>query len=141
MKWYTVLINALLYFIAVASIATGAVCIAVGHDIGFGIGYPDWVPVWYFFGGLYLVAVGAYAAYVRFQLAAFKPKAPIQYLLVLVMLLVFGVNVQIVMASSNHLSPSYELLLVLVGELVFLLLNVIYFRKRRHLFDSRCSDR
>ena len=91
------------------------------------------------FIGLYSIALGGFAIFVRFRLANYKKNGPlmimIQYLAVAVLALIYIIGM-------NAIVPSYILEFVdlssmysnLIVSIVFVIVNHIYFQKRSDMF-------
>ena len=91
------------------------------------------------FIGLYSIALGGFAIFVRFRLANYKKNGPlmimIQYIAVAVLALIYIIGM-------NAIVPSYILEFVdlssmysnLIVSIVFVIVNHIYFQKRSDMF-------
>ncbi len=91
------------------------------------------------------LAIAAYGIYIRFRLARFRKGAPKQYIIYeiinKVVLLVFSFAGELAMCQEMMIATLISILIGVIigsvlGGLVYIYLNVIYFRKRDHLFVS-----
>lgn len=150
MKWYKFLIYFSLFASAVLNFSTSLMYFTGEiHNINSETARSEWVYAFYpslkgldvFFGVVALVlCVGA--IFVRFQLAKFKKNGPLFYFILIginiVTSIIYIIAYAIILADVNNytttitISPSQ--ISGLIGNVVILILNIIYFNKRKHLF-------
>lgn len=145
MGWFKFIIyfqlfaNALLNLITAIRVWTGSFYKSDGHDMS------DMVYA-YFDGlkgidmaygvGIMLLAVGAIA--VRFMLSGYKSYGPISYHILILMNIV--IPVIYLFALSNTMGVSLgevitsEMGSSMAGSIILLIVNIIYFKERKHLF-------
>lgn len=142
LKWHNFLIYFSLWVGAIltlgysAAFFTGSVYGEVGRRFYLVFPVMQWVDIAY---GLVLVGISAFQFYTRFQLAAFRRGAPqkllilfalspiIQWPYMIVLSIVTGVSLSHIQSLSRFISE-------LAGAVLFVVLNKIYYDKRKDLF-------
>lgn len=138
MKWYKFIIYCQLFLTALINIAAGFVALTGAQyegaaDMVYGV-WPSMKGMDLFYG-IALIAVGAFAIYVRQLLAKYKKNGPNLYLImcaatiILSLIYIFGVQAITGVNGSSGSTTSN-----LVTSIVMIIVNKIYFDKRRHLF-------
>lgn len=144
MRWFNFLIYFSLFAGALLSLFDGIVYIA-----GLGSKLPEIFAEAYYFlpnnfraleiiFGLVILAAAAGSVYVRFQLAGFKKNAPKCFYVFEIALSVFSTVYSIAgmaLTTDDGISAIIGAIIGgVVGDAVFLLCNITYFNKRKHLF-------
>ncbi len=144
MKWFKFLIYFSLFAGALSNLFDGIVYIA-----GFGDKLPEILAEEYYFlpdnfrvievvFGVFTLATAAWGIYTRFQLSGFKKNAPecfyAMYIISSVISMAYSITGIALTTSEGWDSIIGAIIGGVVGEAVFILCNVTYFRKRQHLF-------
>lgn len=138
MKWFKALTYVLLYFGALSNLL-GAIRYITGNVHGSSVSsvysaYPALKAIDVIYGVICLVLVFG-SLYARSRLAAFRNDGPRVYLLLIGIVAVTGVVYALVSAAIVGSSSAMQSAAIsLVSSGVVIGLNVIYFRKRQHLF-------
>ena len=145
MKWHKFLIYFGLWLGAIGGIGNGIMMLTGAHYTQQG-GSPEMVysrfpglkTVDVLFAIIY-IGVAIWAIYTRFQLAGYKAGAPGKLLALYIMSFAMGIIYAIVGASVIHVSVSTVLsgssiIGSIVGTIVAVVINNIYYGKRAHLF-------
>ncbi len=143
MKWFKLQIYFLLFADALSAIANGIVNLFGGLSLG-GI-YSDFgilKPVDIVFGVIAL-GIAAFCIVTRFQLAKFKKNGPkLFYLLQLAMLVrscayeIIGLAIIAPTTDVSVFLSVKDILISVVTMLIYIVINWIYFDRRRHLFEN-----
>ena len=142
MKWFKFLIYFMLFFSAFEDLLQSLVLFFnyenefLGFEYFF-YGELRWLGI--LFAVIWL-AIAAYGIYIRFRLAKFRKGAPKQYIIYeivnQVVFLVFSLAGEFAMGQSDMMIASMigGVIGSVLGGFVYIYPNVIYFRKRDHLF-------
>lgn len=143
MKWYKFLIWFELIFSPIINFADGVLCISGFEYEGLGISSTSAInlPEYRFFDiiyGILLIAMAAFGLYTRFRLSKFKSDAPKIYIAYDIVATVlnglYTVIGAILSANEGFGSAMSSLAGLVLGEALYVWLNIIYFKKRKHLF-------
>lgn len=144
MKWFKFLIYFLLFFNAAEDLLSSVMMtFDIRHELWemdyyFG-GSLRWLGI--FFGIAWLITAGV-QIFLRFELAKFKENAPKKYIIFEIfdaaLLLAYNLIGGIVSAGTDAMEITGivigGVIGAVVGGFVYIYLNIIYFRKRNHLF-------
>jgi len=148
MKWYKFLIYVELFLNAVLNVVTGILYITGGIYSMRNIN-PDYI--YNFFGELETINIiygflafgfAAFCIYTRYRLANYKSNGPLcvfcMYGISAVMNLGYTIITNLVISShpltNGNVQVSYSLIANIVTSIVMIVLNIIYFNKRKSLF-------
>ncbi len=148
MKWYKFLIYFLLFAIGILNVVSGILTLTGAQytaDNGENVSklvyalFPDLKTIDVVYG-VFCIALGLFQIFTRFQLSSYKAKGPIcimaMYAINAVMSAIYNfVAIGIVPNDlGSHSEMIGEAVGAIVGGVVMLFLNKIYFDKRKHLF-------
>lgn len=142
MNWYKFLIYFALFFGAAINVIGGIVCMTGSHyDIVGGSGAHYWVYAVYgglkaldIIYGLAMIALGAFGIYTRFRLSAYRTDGPMCLLITYGAAAGLSLLYSIIVSSIIGEFPT-ENIGSIVGSVVMIVLNYIYFDKRRSYFN------
>ena len=136
--WYKFLIYFALWAGAIVNLIdsfqffTGSI---LGNDVEILYAYYPLLKVLNLAFALILVAYAFFAIYTRYRLAQFRQNGPAclhaLYLMQLAMVLVYCLAGSLILGEWLDLASSFS---DLIGSIVILCINIVYFRKRKHLF-------
>lgn len=144
MKWYKFLIYFSLFSGALFNLIDGIV-----YTAGLGDNLPAVIAEEYYFlpdnfkaieviFGLLTLAMAAWGIYTRFQLSNFKKNAPNCYYIFditsTVISTAYSILGMVLTTDDGMFAIIGAIIIRVVSEVVFILCNVTYFRKRKHLF-------
>lgn len=148
MKWYKFVIFFQLFAMAVLHFISGLSALIGGHYQGMADTVyemlPQMLPVDVIYG-LVLIGIAAFALVVRSKLANWKACGPRMYLILLSVNVVASLAYTIIVAavlSGSELAASYtlndytSLISGTVTSVIMIVCNVVYFKKRAHLFEN-----
>ena len=140
LKWFKFLIYFALWsggiLTALYSFAyfTGTV-LGIGIDTELVYSYYPLLRVFHIFCGLENIANAAFAIYTRYRLAQFRQNGPVclhaLYLVQLAMVLIYWLAGSLILGEWLDLASGFS---DLISSIVILCINIVYFRKRKHLF-------
>lgn len=140
LKWFKFLIYFALWsggiLTALYSFAyfTGTV-LGIGIDAELVYSYYPLLRVFHIFCGLENIAYGVFAIYTRYRLAQFRQNGPAclhaLYLVQLAMVLIYWLAGSLILGEWLDLASGFS---DLISSIVILCINIVYFRKRKHLF-------
>lgn len=144
MKWYKFLIYFLMFANAILKLADGIFCL-IGFDGGvvsevlfegcMFTGKYRAIDIVY---GIVCIVMSGVILYVRNKLAKFKKDAPRIYIfydiISSVIYFIYNLLIMIILENADISSVIGELIGTVVGESLFVYFNVIYFKKRKHMF-------
>ena len=144
MSWFKFLIYFALFFNALDNLVSGvALIFDIRHELLDTEYYFDgnmrWLGI--LFGFIWITAAAAFI-YIRFELAEFKSGAPKKYIIIeiidSIVYLLFNLAGILLAGESDTLGIIGSVIVAVVGSargaFAYIYLNVIYFRKRKHLF-------
>ena len=140
LKWFKFLFSFALWsggiLTALYSFAyfTGTV-LGIGIDAELVYSYYPLLRVFHIFCGLENIAYGVFAIYTRYRLAQFRQNGPAclhaLYLVQLAMVLIYWLAGSLILGEWLDLASGFS---DLISSIVILCINIVYFRKRKHLF-------
>ncbi len=147
MKWYKFLICFWLFLNALTRLANGIFCL-IGNNSGVlsellsedGLftGKYRAIDIVY---GIICIIMSFTAIYVRSKLANFKYDAPRIYIIYDIIssgiYFLYTLLIMIILEKAGIASVIGEVIGTVVGESLFVYLNIIYFKKRKHLFVNK----
>lgn len=138
MKWYKFLIYFALWAGAIVNLIdslqffTGSI---LGDDVEILYAYYPLLKVLNLAFALILVAYAVFAIYTRYRLAQFRQNGPAclhaLYLVQLAMVLIYWLAGSLILGEWLDLASGFS---DLISSIVILCINIVYFRKRKHLF-------
>ena len=138
MKWYKFLIYFALWAGAIVNLIdslqffTGSI---LGDDVEILYAYYPLLKVLNLAFALILVTYAVFAIYTRYRLAQFRQNGPAclhaLYLVQLAMVLIYWLAGSLILGEWLDLASGFS---DLISSIVILCINIVYFRKRRHLF-------
>ncbi len=142
MNWFKFLINFALWASGILNIINGLMVLTGAHYNIYGSGNADLVYAFYrgmktcdVIYGLLIILVGAFAIYTRFMLAKFRKCGPlclyIIYGIQAAMSLLYTLIVGVLIDQSAF---SADIVASIITGIVMIIINVVYFKKRSHLF-------
>lgn len=149
MVWYHIIIYLQLFAAAVAFIGAGIVLLTGSHYGNAATYVYALMPSLHTYDilfGISVLAFAVYCIYVRFSLAKYEQKGPTLYLWVYVLSIVLpGIYLLLYISTVGRLSSyavesvlksstGIELVMYFVLDIVMIIVNKIYFDKRKHLF-------
>ena len=147
MKWYKFLIYFLLLLNALTHLADGIFCL-IGNNSGIlsellsetDLFTGEYRVIDIVYGIICILMSGA-AIYVRSKLANYKEDAPRIYIIYDIIssgiYFVYSLLSMIILENAETSSVIGEVIGTVVGESLFVYLNIIYFKKRKHLFINK----
>lgn len=147
MKWYKFLIYFLLFANAISKLADGIFCI-IGIDGGIlsetffeGCMFTGKYRAIDIVYGIICIIMSVAAIYVRIRLAKFKEDAPKIYItydiISSVVYFVYNLLIMIILENAEISSVIGEIIGTVVGESLYVYFNVLYFKKRKHMFINK----
>ena len=128
MKWYKFLIYFALWAGAIVNLID-SLQFFTGSILG------DDVEILYAYYPLILVTYAVFAIYTRYRLAQFRQNGPAclhaLYLVQLAMVLIYWLAGSLILGEWLDLASGFS---DLISSIVILCINIVYFRKRKHLF-------
>ena len=138
MKWYKFLIYFALWAGAIVNLIdslqffTGSI---LGDDVEILYAYYPLLKVLNLAFALILVTYAVFAIYTRYRLAQFRQNGPAclhaLYLVQLAMVLIYWLAGSLILGEWLDLASGFS---DLISSIVILCINIVYFRKRKHLF-------
>ena len=138
MKWFKFLIYFALWAGAIVNLIdslqffTGSI---LGDDVEILYAYYPLLKVLNLAFALILVAYAVFAIYTRYRLAQFRQNGPVclhaLYLVQLAMVLIYWLAGSLILGEWLDLASGFS---DLISSIVILCINIVYFRKRKHLF-------
>ena len=138
MKWYKFLIYFALWAGAIVNLIdslqffTGSI---LGDDVEILYAYYPLLKVLNLAFALILVTYAVFAIYTRYRLAQFRQNGPVclhaLYLVQLAMVLIYWLAGSLILGEWLDLASGFS---DLISSIVILCINIVYFRKRKHLF-------
>ena len=138
MKWYKFLIYFALWAGAIVNLIdslqffTGSI---LGDDVEILYAYYPLLKVLNLAFALILVTYAVFAIYTRYRLAQFRRNGPAclhaLYLVQLAMVLIYWLAGSLILGEWLDLASGFS---DLISSIVILCINIVYFRKRKHLF-------
>ena len=138
MKWYKFLIyfalwaGAIVNLIDSLQVFTGSI---LGDDVEILYAYYPLLKVLNLAFALILVTYAVFAIYTRYRLAQFRQNGPVclhaLYLVQLAMVLIYWLAGSLILGEWLDLASGFS---DLISSIVILCINIVYFRKRKHLF-------
>lgn len=138
MKWYKFLIYFALWAGAIVNLIdslqffTGSI---LGDDVEILYAYYPLLKVLNLAFALILVTYAVFAIYTRYRLAQFRQNGPAclhaLYLVQLAMVLIYWLAGSLILGEWLDLAGGFS---DLISSIVILCINIVYFRKRKHLF-------
>lgn len=145
MKWYKFLICFSLFAGAVLNLVSGILSFVGGNYMIYGL---DPETVYSTFDGLKILDIGygivyiafvPFALYVRFALAGYKKDAPNMYHIYNIAGAFISVSYSLfssIIMGGDISETIGQIVGNIAGQILFIALNIIYFNKRKHLFDK-----
>lgn len=147
MKWYKYLIYFSLFANAVLRFADGILCLigidggAVSEVLFEGCMFTGEYRAIDIVYGIVCIVMAGVILYVRNKLAKFKEDAPRLYIIYDIISAVFSFTynllIMVILENAEISSIIGEIIGAVVGESLYVYLNVIYFKKRKHLFVNK----
>ena len=144
MKWYKFLIYFALFAGALLNLVNGIRLLtgsAYGSDAYFVYSYFSGLKALDIFAGLFLISIAVFGIYTRFQLAGYKTNAPTMLLALYAGSVAYSL---IYLIGIKSIVSSYDMQYIdlsgvyggIAGGIVMIVLNAVYFNKRKHLFNK-----